>query len=319
MWIEYILKYYSLFGLHFIPNARFGGKSTSFFIYSFQMGLCFWCSIWAFKAFIVEQKVLSFLDAINFFLYYLTSALTYWAILYDSYTKKDILCGFWQNFIKISSSFSTQFDLNKWNFLIAFIILLLIDIIMSGLAFYRSCINSEDYVAHYHFLVIYDQRILFYLLHMKIVIFQLQKIENELKCIQQHKVYLSVNFVSLTENQFKWIRHNYSMIREMVDNMNHAFGISNLAITLHSFHSAIAFSNFIYRQIHHSFYTFNSSWSFEYLQSLLKNKINLHFVGLLMYSSFALMSRIAFHTFYFNKFANECYNLVIYFSEIIRN
>lgn len=258
-WIEYILKYYSLFGLHFIPNARFGGKSTSLLIYFIQIGLCIWCSFWAFKAFIEEQKLISFLDALNFFLYYLTSALTYWAILYDSYTKKDILRGFWQNFTEISQKCATQFDLNKWNFLFAFILLLVLDTIMSGLALYRTFINSEDNVTHYHFLAIYDQRIFFYLLHVKIVTFQLQKIENELKYIHQCKGYLSENFVSLTENQFKWIRNYYRLINEMVDNMNNAFGISNLAITLLSFHSAITFSNFVYRQIYHSFYTLNSS------------------------------------------------------------
>lgn len=260
-WIVNILKYYSLFGLHFVPNGSFGGKSTHYTIYLIQMSLCIWCSVWAFKAFLQELELILFLDALNLFLYYLTNALTYWAILYDSYTNKNILCGFWRNFEEISETYSSQpLKLKKQSFFLALISILVIDVIMFGLAFYRAFINSEDNVTHYHFLIIYDQRQLFYLLHLVVVNFQLQKIQTELKHIEIYRDCMDANIVSFIDNQkLKWIRENYRKINEMVDDMNKSFGVSNLAITMLNLHSSIAFTCFMYRQIHHTFYNLNTS------------------------------------------------------------
>lgn len=249
-WMNNILRYYSLFGFHFISCVKFGGKSTSALILLIQIGLCIWLSIWAFKAFVEEMTLITFLDAINFFLYYLTCASTYWLILYDSYTNQKILCAFWHNFIQISKKYSTQMDVNRWSFLNALIILLIIDSVMSGLAFYRALADSSDNVAHYHYLVIFDQRTFFYLFHLKVITFQLQKIDSELQNFLERKT----QFPSFTKEQYKWIRDYYRLISGMVDHMNNAFGVSNLALTLLNFHSAIAFSNFIYSQIHIKFF-----------------------------------------------------------------
>lgn len=252
IWIQYTMKYYSLLGFHSIPDSTFGGQLLRSMILFIQIGCCSWCSFWTFRAFVEEQTRMAFLDALNFFLYYLTCASTYWLILYDSYTKQNVEHSFWKNVIQISEKFYSRMTWTKWNFLSAFCGVLAVDCAMISFSLYRgNTTHIVDKMMHFTFVVIVDHWTFFYLLHLKVLAYQLQCIETEL---ERHR---TDGCPSLSKGQ--WIRENFRLVYEMADSITDAFGWSNVALQLLSFHSSVTFSNFIYRQAHQKFYNLDTS------------------------------------------------------------
>lgn len=262
-WIKYTLKYYSLFAFHFISVARFGGSVINSLIFLCQIAICAWCSFISFESFAVHMRLMAFLDALNFFIYFLTCALTYWLIIYDSYTNRSIQHKFWQIFIRIDKDYQNQCSFSDWHYLCALILRSAINIFLIMLAYFKeNAIGPYEKIMNLIFLNIFDHRIFFYLLHMKVVAFELQKIEEKLK---QNR---TINFI--TKCQCKWFGNYYNSIYEMVDHMNNAFGWSNLAITLLNFISSVVFSNFIYSQFNHKFNKFDSG-SLSHLECITQN------------------------------------------------
>lgn len=242
-WISSFLKYYSLFGFHSCCLARIGGKLIADCIFFIQFGLCIWCTILAFKKFDEDKRNMEFLDALNFFGFYLTSCLTYWLIIYDTYKNRRIGNAFWQRFIRINAEFIIHIDVDKWDFFGGFIAMGVIDLALLMITILRTLNNSSDYVFHYNFIVIFDQRIFFYLLHVKAVTLQMRKL-----------LYIIKN----QRNANPMIFGDYHLIYEMINDMNKAFGWSNLGLTLFNFHASVTFANFIYRQRHNRFYKLNA-------------------------------------------------------------
>lgn len=181
-WINSFSKYFSLFGFHSIVSAKFGGKRFRHLTFAIQIVLCIWCTLYAFRTFIAEKRSIDFLDALNFFIFYLTTAVAYWLILYDTCKNLSIQNAFWQRFDRINDKLSVQIDLNGWDFLGAFIAICVIDLILFVLTIIRILNNSSDYVFHYNFIIIFDQRMFFYLLYLNAVILQMRRILQIIKC-----------------------------------------------------------------------------------------------------------------------------------------
>lgn len=240
-WIKNLLKLYSLFGFHSISFARIGGRFFSFSVFLIHIGFCVWITYWAIETFQLKSLDINFLDAINFFLFYLIGVITYWIIIYDSYTKQNIQRTFWYNFNRINREFSAQTDLNKWQFLNAFTAFILIYFASCTILLFRVLVGDR-HTLHYGFLIVYDHRVIFYLLHLKVIIFQLKKIQNELKHIFENVN----NMHQCIDSVHKWMREYYRLVSEMTDHMNTAFGWSNLALTLFYIITSISYVNIIY-------------------------------------------------------------------------
>lgn len=129
-----------------------------------------------------RKRSIDFLDALNFFIFYLTTAVAYWLILYDTCKNLSIQNAFWQRFDRINDKLSVQIDLNGWDFFGAFIAICVIDLILFVLTIIRIFNNSSDYVFHYNFIIIFDQRMFFYLLYLNAVILQMRRILQIIKC-----------------------------------------------------------------------------------------------------------------------------------------
>lgn len=252
-WIRFYLKYYSLFGFHSIDSARIGGKLTTTFIFIIQLVLGIWCMLWAFQAFEMEKRNIEYLDALNFFLFYLTTSVAYWPIIYDTYKNRRNQNAFWQRFNRINNGFIIHINADKWDFLGAFIALGVIDLILFVLTIVRALSNHLELVFHYIFIIVFDQRIIFYLFHLKTVTFQMRKI---LHIVNNQRYANTIMF------------RDYELIYEMIDDMNETFGWSNLGLILLNFHTSVTFASFIYSQKHHSFYQFNTG-SFFFLTCIL--------------------------------------------------
>lgn len=200
------------------------------------------CTLYAFRTFVAEKRTVGFLGALNFFFFYLTTAVAYWLIVYDTCKNHRIQNAFWQRFNRINDALSVQIDLNEWDFFGAFIAICIVDLILFVLTIVRTLNNSSEYVFHYNFIIIFDQRMFFYLLYLNAVILQMRRILNQIKC--QPKMRSSI---------FEY----YRLIYEMIDNMNEAFGWSNLALILYNFQATITFASFLYRISHRKFIAFN--------------------------------------------------------------
>lgn len=257
-WITYLLKYLSLWGFHSLPIASVGGRFGVTIIFIVHFILCIWCSISTFTTFIEEQSFIEFIDSLNFFLYYITSALSYWSIIYDSYTKQKFQQDFWNIFRRINEHFHFQVDFKIWNNLIAFIVIFMGDItfLIVTLVHEYSICSPRCVIMHCIFLGVFDHRILFFFMHLNVIAFQLEKIDSELKHMRKLDIQSKVVPFEMNKHEqhrLNWIRNYYKLVYEMTENMNAIFGLSHLSLFLLCFHTSVTFLNFIYGQFLNKF------------------------------------------------------------------
>lgn len=246
-WIINLRKYFHVMGFLSKTGDNVREKLPNFIILTIHISLSAWCSLCAFESFIEELNLMEFLDALNFFVYYAFFAVTYWLIIYDSYTKQHDESAFWNMFSQINDGIST--NIGKWMYLGPLVLLFGGNIIvMITIAFYEDTSGFFTKAMSFIFLWIYDNRVFYYFLHLKIIAFQLQKIEIELKQLQK----------KCRRKRLKWICSYHKLAHEMCVKVNSSFGLSNLAMLLLCFHCLVTFLNFIYRQLHQKFYKFNS-------------------------------------------------------------
>lgn len=248
-----ILKYFNLWGFHFLPQARVGGKITGILIFFIQIVLCMWSSCNVLTSFLKEKSLMEFLDSLNFLLYYISCASCYWLIVYDSYTKRQLQCEFWNTCEEMfhNQSFS-QLYRHIWTTLIPMICIMLGEYLVLAAALIRmnSIGSQEGVIIHCLFLSVVNHRIFFYIFHLKIISIQLNAILTELKQIQNIlavREFMENEFNEELNQRIKCIRNSLTLIHNMSDNVNVIFGISHLALILLIFHSSVTFLNFIYR------------------------------------------------------------------------
>lgn len=264
-WLILVLKYFNLWGFHFIPFAKFGGKKTCLFINFVNVMLCTWCSLIVLKTFLNQQIQMEFLDAMNFLFLHIAFSISFWLIIFDSYTNRSVQNSFWEIVSQIDKKLNSQTDLNGWTYLIPLFALL----ITSSSIFVSIMIQDRDIgfatkLMYIFCIYTFDQRIFFYFLHLKVIANQLWKIKTELKGMSEQKLRFNgipkhlclVNAVHL-QNRFRWIHAYYQLVSEMTENVNFIFGFSHLALLLLYFHSSFTYLNFIYRQTQNKFENFD--------------------------------------------------------------
>lgn len=243
-WINRYLTFYSLWGFHYMPIARTPAKYSTC-ICVFQIVLCLWCSYTALHTFSEIATVMDFIDALNMLLYYMSCTIAYWCIIYDSLRKRKQQRAFWWNYAEISRKFGFQTDLPKRNFLVPSLLFTAADLLICVFGLIRDTTTSyTPKLMNSMFLLTFDHRILFYMLHLRLIAFQLKKIDDEL--------------TNITARKIKRARIYYGLVHEMTESLNGTFGISNLALFLLNLHSPVAFLNFFYRQLHAKFEHFNN-------------------------------------------------------------
>lgn len=219
---------------------------------------------------------MEFIDVLNFFLYYITSASLYWLIIIDSHISKREEQLFWESYNRINANFRPELNLNKQNYVLTLAILSFTDILLCILALIREIKTDVGRIMHLTFLVVVDHRIFFYLLHLKVVSFQLTKIQAEITDIHRSGFLLSTNLD--VENRFKSIRKQYQLVYEMSEQINSVFGVSHLALITLSFHSSVTFLNFSYRLFHMKFIKYhNGKLVFSYIVKIVFDKLPLGF------------------------------------------
>lgn len=260
-WIKYILINFSFYSFHFVQQPRFGGKILNSLIFFGHFCLCVWSSIISYTTLIQIQNRLDVIDMFNFFVFYLTSVSLYWTIIFKFYFNRKHLNVFWTIFIRIDCEFSSQIDLSKWNYLtISFLIFVenvmyfVIAVRMTTLFKFTSLlmmfINRN----------IFDQHVFFYILHLKVIAFQLRKLN--MKLLQMNKFNRCKrkrlqNSKTIEFNEYKRIRNYYQQIYEMAECVNRIFDWSNLVLFIICFQHSVLNLYFVYHQLNRKYIKFN--------------------------------------------------------------
>lgn len=255
-WVERFLKYFSLWGFHVVPTLKFGGDITSALIFVFHFGLSSWCSYTAYNQFAKKLALMEFIDMLNFCLYFITCSSLYWFIIFDSYTKKREQKHFWIIYQRANEK--SQLSVKKGKYAAVLIMLIMADLLSCILALIHENETDVGRIMHFTFLTVVDHRVFFYILHLKVIAFQLGKIKTEIN-------------QELQSNRLLFIRNQYEHAFEMSDHVNKIFGISHLVLIMLTFHSSITYLNFIYRLLQRKFNKYNNGlklckFSFEKLQ-----------------------------------------------------
>lgn len=249
--INYTSLYYSFLGFQFEFYKTSTRKLTNSIILLVHIAICTWCSFCTFETAKLQMGFIEFLDVLNFLLYCSTCSLLYWLLIYDSLMNRSDQIAFWQFFTRIDKKFYAQSELKICSYLVALFLLLLGDAFIFIFAFVCNELTDSRQLMHGIFFVIHDHRTFFYLLHLKIITFQLRKLNTEL--IQFSKCRLRSIGGNFCNDWFKWIRDYYTLVYKMTDHVNMIFGWSQLALFILCFYSAIVYINAIYRQFNGKF------------------------------------------------------------------
>lgn len=245
-WIVNILRFYNLWGFCTIPTK----KPIHFFILIFHTILCAYGAFNALEAMISEHGIFQSLDAVNFLFYYFVSFITYWLIIYDSFTTQCTQHKFWKIADQINRMYSYYMNVKKVAYLSGWIMLLLLNLLILWFSLYNIEIPLFDRILHHIFLCVFDNRIFFYILHLKIIAFHLQKIEAQIKCLQ------------LNEKRLNRISRQYRLVYEMSECVKKTFGWSHLGLIMLTFYTSVTFLNIAYRVAYNIFIKLDSGWLF---------------------------------------------------------
>lgn len=236
----YIFKYFSLCGFHSMPSMRIGGKYVRFIILLGYFAVCSWWFFSSLKTFSGLLIFMDYLDALNITLYNMTCIVTFSLIIYDSCVKQNAQNAFGRSLIEANLKYFPEMPILNWNYIITLILLL----IGASLDFVYAVILYDEFnQIHHNFIqylifTVYDNRIFFYVLHLRVILVQLRKIQSELRLMQEQ---------TFDHYKLKWAQDYYKLIYEMCEYVNEMFGMSNLALILSTFHTSVTLLNSAFR------------------------------------------------------------------------
>lgn len=261
-WIDYISRYFSLYNFHTRSSKK---KSFCILTLCIQIFSAAWCTSIVFDSITELTYLMRGLDVLNFIIYYMNYSLTYWLIIYESFKHRANLQHFWHIFHQINYQHFSEAELKSRSYLIILIVTPLLDL---GWIAFAICNERASAVVQkimmFIFMNVSVNRLLFYILHLKMIAFQLQKIEIELKTIRtscQWNFKIECNEII---GRFKWIRYYYGLIYQMSVLVNSIFGWSQLTFILLNCHCSVTYLNFFYRQMNRNFFGFNYGSQFKF-------------------------------------------------------
>lgn len=189
---------------------------------------------------------------------YSTVLFTYWIIIIESNKNEKNQRLFWKLFRKIDETFRSQNEMERqWRgYLTILFVIFFVKFFAAASFSIQKNLNEFFVSSGYFYLIALSQlRNFYYLFYLKLVQFQLQSIENELKLIvrkgttrefDQYGFGHTQMFKSYELNRIKWVRKFYLIVYEMSNNLNEVFGWSQVAIILSLFNYQLTHLNWAY-------------------------------------------------------------------------
>lgn len=251
-WITNVLKYYTLWGFYSISFYSIDRKYINLFAILINVSFYTWASFSFLDSFIQASNVVGILDALNMASYYICMIGTYWIIICDCISKRRFQHAFWKTCRQINENFIRQAHMNKSQILAILIIYSITDVIILLVSIHAERVTSaKSKVMHIFFVIVFDQRVSFFIFHTIVVEFQLKNINSELMVIRKHRPIIEGD--SFDGGRFKWIRDYYELVFHMSENVNEIFGWSHLALIMVTFFTFVTLLNSVYNLANETF------------------------------------------------------------------
>lgn len=236
-WIYCLLLFYEVCGFHHSGNED--RKKMKYFLLIIQ--IIFMCIFTVNGILYMFADFLDTLGILNFAFFYFALLATYWIIIIESHLQKSVQELFWQMHGQLTDF--GQRNVMKRNYLFKYVLHIFMFITMLFVSSRDRNTTAIAVMTYYVLLFMCNNRLYYFLLYLKLIKFELEKIENTLvknRQIDCHKKYLRI---------LRNCRNHYHCIHEMISCMNMFFGWSQFATILISFYTLVTYFNFIYQQM----------------------------------------------------------------------
>lgn len=234
-WLFYLLVFYELCGFH--HSTRNNKKSIKYLIITVQFSLIFIFTMNGTHYILAISENFDILGKWNFVIFYFAILTTYWMVIIESYIQMPAHRSFWNVYGRLE-------NVGQWKrlYLFKYALHLFTFVIMLGISTQDTMTNTGSILIHYFLLFMCNNRLFYYLLHLKLIKFELEQIKRTLNC---HRFNYESKLLVILKNTRKKLQRIY----ELTNYLNTFFGCSQFGIILISFYTFLTYLNFIYQQI----------------------------------------------------------------------
>lgn len=235
--IERMLIFFDIFGYNSMSSKIFDHRKIVYIINAAHFSMAMIFTIYKIRFVLLALSRSPMIEALNSSMQYSVGLYMYWIIILDSNLYKQQHQQFWQILRIINKFYFRQNTINFTNYYLKCGICLLTSC-LSSLIFLLTQdlsegLNEVEFV-YFFFIKFSEIRVFYYLFCLEVMQYQLERIENMLKCNK------------FDSHQFKWIRNYYHWIYEMSKCLNEIFGLSQVANVFFWFYFFLADLNWEY-------------------------------------------------------------------------
>lgn len=234
-WFFYLLRFFELCGFH--HSAWTHRQPVKFFIFTLQLITLYIFTVNGTKYILAIAKFMKFLGVFNFALFYFALLSTYWIIVIETHTQKSAQDIFWK-----LGGFLNDFGQRnsmKRVYLCEFLVHVVLTIMMLSVSMQDSSTIAEAILIYYVLIFMCNNRLLYFLLYLKIIKIELQHNKKAFSCSRRNRLFAALHSSSV----------RYQRIYEIIDCINRIFGWSQFATILICFYTLVTYLNFIYQQL----------------------------------------------------------------------
>lgn len=240
-WMYCLLKFYELCGLHHAMFHSTVRRPIKCIFVAFQVFLLYHFTLNGLKYILAISQFMERLGILNFTLFYGAALVSFWIVIVESYAQKPAQEAFWAHHGRLNDV--GQRDSMKRQYLCKFGIHLILFVIMLFVSAQDQ--NTTDYavMTYYVLLFMCNNRLFYFLLYLKIIEFELQRIYSDLLDCRRFEYRDECEIRKKACNE-------YQRVCKMADCMNDFFGWSHFATILLSFYTLLTYLNFIYQVLY---------------------------------------------------------------------
>lgn len=248
-----ILSFFDLFGFNSGSSKLFRTKYSINFIRFVHIVLAVLYTLSLINHFYKFFLSFGLTETINELVETLASLITYYLILLDAILHQRTHTYFWTAFQQIDDNSCGQSNFKLRSFIVKIVTFFSATTVMILIRIILSRFETFDYLIYMSIIKICQIRLLYYVLCLEVIYFQLEKIE---QVLVKMKDILSVehsetrNSDSFELQRLRWIRSYFHGIYNMVNALNESFGWSHVVAMPFCFFCLFTDLNYLYMHTH---------------------------------------------------------------------
>lgn len=192
------------------------------------------------------SKFMDRLNTLNFALYSFSLLIAYWVVVVESIAKRNVQHEFWTIHGKLIGC--TERNALKRNYLFIFSTNFIVNCVTIYISIQDKRTSSNVVITYYILIFMCNNRLMYFLLYVKLVEFELQHM---IDTLHSYRCRVNLEHLQRTWNE---IGKQYQRIFMLTNQINTFFGWSLLATALISFYTILAYVNFFYQEYDNGFY-----------------------------------------------------------------